>query len=126
PLTASQKMGDQLLGRGFSGAAGDGHDRKWAAAKPVGSHVEQRLAGVVDQDDRGAVDALRRPLAEHASGTVLYRLGDEDVPIMLLAPERHEEAARFDLARVRKEVSERDIRGAAQQAATGRLDDLFH
>src|SRR5437867_4143443 len=119
-------MGDQFLGRGFSSTPGNGHDGKGAAAKSLGRHVEQRLTRVVDHDDRRAIAARRWPLTENPGGAAFHRLRDEDVPIMLLASERHEQAPRFNFPRVSKEPRETDVVWAAQDAPTGRLDDLLH
>src|SRR5207249_8490307 len=119
-------MGDQVLGRGFSSTPGNGHDGKGAAAKSLGRHVEQRLARVVDHDDRRAIAARRWPLTENPGGAAFHRLRDEDVPIMLLASERHEQAPRFNFPRVSKEPRETDVVWAAHGAPTGRPDDLLH
>ena len=104
PLPASQKMGDQVLRRGLSGTPGDRHDGKGAAAKPFGGHVEEGLAGIVDEDYGGPIGPLRWPLAKHAGGAALDRLRNEDVPIVMLPPERHEEPTRFDFARVGEDM----------------------
>src|SRR5439155_805032 len=74
----------------------------------------------------GTVYALRRPFAEYAGGAAFHRLGNEDVSIVLPPAERDKEPARLDLARVGKEPWKRDIRRAAQQPPTCRLDDLLH
>ena len=102
PLTAPQEMGDQFLGRGLSSAPRDRHDGKGAAAKALGRHVEQRLAGVLDHDDGRTIDPLGWPLTENAGGAALKGLRDEDVAVMLPAPERDKQPAWFYLPRVGK------------------------
>src|SRR5207244_9494322 len=79
PLPPPQEMGDQFLGRGLSSTPRDRHDRKGAAAKALGRHVEQRLAGVLDHDDGRTIDPLGWPLTENAGGAALNGLRDEDV-----------------------------------------------
>src|SRR5438128_962747 len=64
--------------------------------------------------DGGAFDALRRPLAEDAGRTALDRLRDEDVAVVLVTAQRDEEAARFDLPRIGKELGERHVVRAAE------------
>src|SRR5207247_2507298 len=66
------------------------------------------------------------PLTENAGGAALKGLRDEDVAVMLLAPERDKQPAWFYLPRVGKKLSERDILSAAQHAPTRRLHDLLH
>src|SRR2546421_7458907 len=107
-------MGDQVLGGGLPGAAGDGHDRRRLAGEPVGGDVEERLTGVIDLDDGGPFDSLRWALAEDAGSPTLDRLGNEDVPVVLLASERDEQAARLDFPGIDEELAEAGVMWPAE------------
>ena len=93
-------MGDQVLGRGLSGTAGDRDNGQRLAAQAIGGDVEQGLARVRDQDHGGVVDRLRRPLTEDTGGATLDRLGNEAMAVLLLATQGDEEATGLHLARI--------------------------
>ena len=101
---ASEQVRDQVLGRRLSGAAGDGDDRQRLTAQAVRRDVEERLPGIHDLDHGCLLDTRWRPLAEDSGGAPLNRLRDEDVPVMELAAQRHEKAARRDLSGIGEEL----------------------
>ena len=60
--TGAQQRGEDVLGRGLAGAAGDGHDDGAGAAPHGGGEAAERALAVVDHDARRArPQAGRRP-----------------------------------------------------------------
>ena len=111
PEPASE-LGDQVLGGGLAGRAGQRRRRSArAAGRARAGEPRHRGQRVVDHDHRHAVE---RPGAEHRRPPrPPARPAGEVVPVDLLAGERDEQPARADLARV-------ELDGAGRPGAAGR------
>ena len=123
---APEHVSDQVLGRRFSGAAGDRHNRQRPAAQAIGGDVEEGLPRVLDHDDRGVVHCLRWLLTQDAGGPAIDRLRNETMAVVLLAAQGDEEAAWLHLARIGEQRAQRNVRRTAEEPAARRLHHVLY
>ena len=121
-----KQRGQNVLGRGLAGAAGDGDDLHAGAPADVRGESLQRREPVVDDDPRGAGGQAGRGLgADHDRGRSgrqgLRRVG---VAVELVAAQADEELAAGQAARIGAHRGRRRLRVAALETAAAGLGDL--
>ena len=93
-------------------------------AQPVARDIEERAPGIGDLDHSRPVQPCGRDRAQDPGGPSLHGLGNEGMPILLLALEGDEQTPGLHLSRVDVEVREGHRIRPADQFSRGRFEHV--